>query len=421
MRAARSGILGFGPGFVVCFTSTLNPDRTGQDMNVTNTPQTLPPAPAACECGRPIPPAAWTTGRRHLNCTACGTRFYTADYAPPSSTPAPTSPPAPVAAAPAPSAPVTPARTPKAAPTTAHALVTHANNVAAAGVAIIGYIFLPVTTGIEVSATALEAAVISAGLDPDNLSTTRATTALRRALESLRSGYLPTYLSEESAKGTTVYALRDKKTERDTNGKNIIPTVQKTTLEGATGALTFETPYREADIRAAVAKYTGTAKSDDVMSFLVASVKSVRGVSLRPAGGCYFLPEAHGDLAKRLHDLCYTLHGSALLVPVTDAPALQGNPGTVTIDPETKTATVVGQSGIAGALLSEIVAAGNDLDALLDPEKAKTVRATTWEKRAKDFRALREKAYSYRDLVSLDVADLETAIADLETKLAAHG
>jgi len=154
-------------------------------------------------------------------------------------------------------------------------------------------------------------------------------------------------------------------------------------------------------IQDAFSRLRTTHTPDDVRRAIVKALHSFAAVTLREGGGVYWVPRSFAEHLRRLQQAIEQLGASRFyLVPVHESADASRTLGEVA----------------RGSLESELA----DLQAELEAFKsAPPERASTLHRRMEAFEALRNRAQLYRDVLKVQVEDLERNLADMAASVEA--
>jgi hypothetical protein len=159
-------------------------------------------------------------------------------------------------------------------------------------------------------------------------------------------------------------------------------------------------------IKDAFEELRSTHTADDVRRMLVRALRSFAAVTLREGGGVYWVPRTFQRDVRRLEEAVGSLGSSKLyVIPVHHTPAAASTLGEVA----------------KGSLETELAALQEELrEFQAEPPD----RTSTLERRLEAFAALKTRAQLYRDVLKVQVDDLEgqldTMGAAVEQLLQAH-
>ncbi len=152
-------------------------------------------------------------------------------------------------------------------------------------------------------------------------------------------------------------------------------------------------------------KFQDLYQSGDLSRMVRAIVSDLEAVALRQGGGLYFVPENQRAALVRLQDLIATLPTDGKHEPfvmVLDVPdALEAK-------------RQIGRAVHTG-MLDEVRALDNEL-AHLQSKAVHGVQPATIAERLAKFRALRDKAQTYGDLLGMRQTEIDAAVTALTTK-----
>jgi uncharacterized protein involved in exopolysaccharide biosynthesis len=148
------------------------------------------------------------------------------------------------------------------------------------------------------------------------------------------------------------------------------------------------------DIRARYDALVGTYSSREVRASIVRLLERSSAVSIREAGGVYWIPAPYAETGRRLKAVIDQVGSSVFSV----LPVHETNIGNEALG-----------NAARGSLETEIVELKDEIARF----KADPPKAATLERRLEAFTALQARASLYRDLLSVEVSDLETNLTEL--------
>jgi hypothetical protein len=162
-------------------------------------------------------------------------------------------------------------------------------------------------------------------------------------------------------------------------------------LDRATGRFSTTQPQDElvAAISSRFETYCETHHPDDVRRTLVKTLRSFAAFPLRDSGGIYWVPAPFAEPLRRLKSAIDKIgHSTVHLVPIHDSPEAKQTLG-----------------GIAkGSIEEELKALQTEIESFL---KVPPDRASTLTRRFDAFESLRNRARLYRDMLQVEVKDLD--------------
>lgn len=199
-----------------------------------------------------------------------------------------------------------------------------------------------------------------------------------------------------------IYAI----VREEADGKGDVTYVQEAQIavDGA-GQITSDHPEHPlvAAVKSGFDVIWGCYQHRDVVASILRVLKDCAAVTLRDSGGIYYVP---APFAATVSSLETAIRG----VGRSEVTALP-----ITADPEAKAAAALGAAA-KGGIERDLAALREEMDAFSDAVLAgeKGPRASTVERRLEEFQALRERALLYRDVLAVEVGDLDTQIKALE-------
>lgn len=203
----------------------------------------------------------------------------------------------------------------------------------------------------------------------------------------------------------TIYAVV--REDPDGVGTNRYVQEAQVAVDGA-GTFTSDQPAHDIvqAVRAKFDEVWGSYQTRDVTAAMLRLLHECAAVTLRESGGVYFVPAPYAAQVASLRDVIGKLGGSS----VTAIP--------LTADPEGQAAKGVGDAAKAG-IEADLHKLREEMNAFAEMTSQATgakdmPRASTLERRLERFEELRSKAALYRDVLSIEVSDLDAQIAGLE-------
>ena len=249
----------------------------------------------------------------------------------------------------------------------------------------------------EVPRVRLETLWRSAGLDPSFLpEPTTAEKALKLAVRTAQLGKSDHLirLGKES-EDELVFAIVEEQRHQD--GSVSFTQHARVVLDRKAETVTSDNPTHSlvGCIAAEFARVRSMQTSDDVRRAMLRTLNACSAVSLREHGGIYWVPAPHANLLRKLQSCIEQLGRSQLyLLPVHRCAESE------------RTLGEVAKASIEDELLQ--------LQAqMVEFKNAPPTRATTLVKRLECFDALRAKAQLYRDILHVQVTDIDTQLAEL--------
>jgi len=171
----------------------------------------------------------------------------------------------------------------------------------------------------------------------------------------------------------------------------------RVSLQRAAGAVTTDAPGHSLvrAIQDTFVQLRDTHTADDVRRTVVRTLHTLAAVTLREGGGVYWVPRTHAATVRKLERAVGQLGKSTFhVVPVHHT------------DDASRTLGVVAR----GSLETELAALREELEAF----KAQPPdRPATLERRLEAFEALRGRAQLYRDILHVQVEDLESHLTSM--------
>lgn len=157
-------------------------------------------------------------------------------------------------------------------------------------------------------------------------------------------------------------------------------------------------------IQAAYHRIFGTFQSRDIREAVLRALKGCAGIPLRSHGGIYWIPAPfQGEVEKLATVIEATGQSSFSIVPIHS--------------------TAIGTKAVTQAARQSLEEQMKDLKAELDGWSMDVAhgegpRPSTVNRRIEDFADLRAKAHLYRDILSMQVGDIESKLAAAEQQAA---
>ena len=182
---------------------------------------------------------------------------------------------------------------------------------------------------------------------------------------------------------------------------------QQITYTRASKAVSCKTGFMRDEIQFAFEKYCMTYRGSEVRTILMRVLDIAKAVIVRENGGLYFVPRETIETATKLAKLCHALHPSAKITRLS------------ILDAEGEREDV--KAFAWAALRAELEATERDVVALRETAKSgdTKVRESTLNKRLEDFKTLREKARTYKDLLAIQTEELDVSLARLTEQVEA--
>lgn len=224
--------------------------------------------------------------------------------------------------------------------------------------------------------------------------------ALKQAIRDNASGHPELLLRfcRDSDAEVVFAVVREK---RDQTGNLDYVVECRIALEKKTERLTLDDPTHE--VARSVARrfrdLRDTHSSDEIRRCIVRTLSSFSAVTLRESGGVYWVANVHAGDVRRLQTAIESIGSSRVhLLPVHDSPEAQATLG----------------EAAARSLEDELAELKHEVDEFLavPPD-----RRSTLTRRIDSFDALRSKAQLFRDVLKVQVGDLETQLDQLTTSV----
>ncbi|HEY8211940.1 MAG TPA: DUF6744 family protein [Myxococcaceae bacterium] len=172
-------------------------------------------------------------------------------------------------------------------------------------------------------------------------------------------------------------------------------------LRKAAGAVTSDAPGHVLvrTIQDAFVQFRDTHTADDVRRTVVKTLHTLAAVTLREGGGVYWVPRTHAVTVRRLEQAVSQVGQSTFhVVPVHHT------------EDASRTLGVVAR----GSLETELTALRDELEAFKaqPPE-----RPSTLQRRLEAFEELRSRAQLYRDILHVQVEDLEQHLTSMASSV----
>jgi hypothetical protein len=253
----------------------------------------------------------------------------------------------------------------------------------------------------EIQRSALEALWASAGLSFELLpEPPTAEKALKVAVRECAVGH-PEHLLRLGKEDATevVFAVVHEKRQGD--GSLIYDQEAKIQLDRVNEHVNSDNPSHElvAAVRSAFSRLRMTHTADDVRRAIVKALRSFSAVTLRDGGGIYWVPRPHADQLRQLQTAIEQVGSSAFyLLPVHESAEAS------------RTLGEVAKSSVE----EELAALKREIEGfVVNPPE----RASTLVRRLESFDVLRAKAALYRDILHVQVTDLDAQLASLTTSV----
>lgn len=262
---------------------------------------------------------------------------------------------------------------------------------------ILGSIVWWSLTGVEVARDQIEQHVKDAGLPEAIVPRIEMRGALTKAMAALKTPLIVRRLhTDEDDERFSIALVRE-----DVKLAALVDVEyqaeQVVTYERAAKTLKFKSSVHADEIRDLFTLYAFTFRAAEVRKVIQNALEGVHALTVREHGGIYFVPVQHQDVVAKLADLIECR-----------LPACEFSSLAIVNSGETKR----GMNRVAAnEIKSEMDAAETDIKALLEKE---TVRGDTLKHRVAEYRRLREKALAYKELVGLDVAEIERKLGALQ-------
>ncbi|MCC6334311.1 MAG: hypothetical protein IT380_10030 [Myxococcales bacterium] len=249
----------------------------------------------------------------------------------------------------------------------------------------------------EVSRTRLETLWLGAGLDKSLLpEAPTAEKALKTAIRETQVGHLEHLLrlgKEDS--NEVVFAVVHEAHEAD--GSLSYTQEARIKLDRLHEQLIVDNPSHElvSAVRVAFERLRLNHTSDDVRRSVVRSLRSFSAVALRESGGIYWVPRTYSPKLRQLQQAIETIGSSKVyLLPIHDS------------SDASRTLGEVAQASV----VQELDALKFEVEGFL---QSPPDRPSTLVRRLEAFESLKTKAALYRDILRVQVADLDEQLARL--------
>jgi len=224
--------------------------------------------------------------------------------------------------------------------------------------------------------------------------------ALRLAVRACQVGQAEHLVRlAKDSDGELIYAV----VKEENLGEGVLAHRQeaRVTLQKAAGAVTSDAPGHSLvrSISDTFVQLRDTHTADDVRRTVVKTLHTLAAVTLREGGGVYWVPRTHAATVRQLERAIGQLGKSTFhVVPVHQT------------DDGARTLGVVAR----GSLETELTALREELEAFKaqPPE-----RPSTLQRRLEAFEQLRSRAQLYRDILHVQVEDLEQHLTSMATSV----
>lgn len=164
--------------------------------------------------------------------------------------------------------------------------------------------------------------------------------------------------------------------------------------------------FMKPEIEAAFLKYCKTYRAAEFRRVIQKMLEHANCINVRENGGVLFVPDMYRQVLANVHSVCNIVPGANFRsLGIVD-----------TADTQREMARVAGEE-----IAAEIKAMAEELATLkervADPEV--NVRSATLQARIEAFKAVREKAHAYKDLVSLEISEIESSLNKLTAEVEA--
>lgn len=213
--------------------------------------------------------------------------------------------------------------------------------------------------------------------------------ALRRGLEAAEEAGIIVKIRDDDA--MTAYGL-GKETKDE---KKITFDLEKLNLvifDKETKKLEFRGDYKQSEIQDLFERYCQFYTARDTLVVLLGYVKGCGAVTMRKNGGIYLM-RSEADV-NRLKDFIETTEGECYILPIAD----------------TKTARKQMLSLVKAELERDVELAAEEVKLLTGSDKS---RASTFEHRLEEFKALQAKCSMFADLLTVDAAAIQNKVKEL--------
>lgn len=253
----------------------------------------------------------------------------------------------------------------------------------------------------EIQRSALEALWANAGLSADLLpEAPTAEKALKVAVRECAVGH-PEHLLRLGKEDVTELVFAVVHEQRQGDGSLVYDQQAKIRLDRVNEQLTSDDSTHEivVAVRSAFERLRLTHTADDIRRAVVKTLRSFSAVTLREGGGIYWVPRPHADQLRHLQHAIEQIGSSAFyLLPIHESGDASRTLGDVA----------------KASVEEELAALKREIEGFVvtPPE-----RSSTLIRRLESFDALRAKAALYRDILHVQVIDLDAQLASLTTSV----
>jgi hypothetical protein len=263
------------------------------------------------------------------------------------------------------------------------------------GTRLLGEVLAWTCSGVSVTHSALVAALEGAGLDPGVARELAPRHAFSRACKKLSDQRIIRPVSEDAA--TVKFQFTQESREGDRYEYRLETTL---TLDKQTGAVSCELPglatAAQEELDRCIAARTGSDITRVVQKLFECQADLF---SIRPQGGCYFVPARHRAFVDRIQEFLSRVGGRLLRFPV---PA-----GTEEGDRSVTRAVADGLAPVIEEHRAAVAQFGTD------------TRGDTLERAAEKIRATKFKVQAYAEYLAGEKTALERALVDASDELRA--
>jgi len=249
---------------------------------------------------------------------------------------------------------------------------------------------------------AFDVAKNAAGIDADSPSHRTEKSAFLKAMASLdrdvrSKGYLVRKL-DDTGEEINYILISESKLKDGAKGDRLRYVAANVfTFDKLNIALKVEKDLYRGDAKRLYEFFSETMISKDIRTWMIARIKEMNAIMLRPGGGIYFVPEIHTAELTQLENFVGGIGASALFkLPVRMTKAEKATMGTVAIS----------------SLTSELKDLERSIPDDLDKARASTVKASI-----ASFGELKAKALYYSTAFEISIDELNVAIAATTKKL----
>jgi hypothetical protein len=262
-----------------------------------------------------------------------------------------------------------------------------------AGTRLLGEVIAWACPGVSVTHSALVAALTDAGLDAGVARELAPRHAFSRACKKLSDQRIIRCVSEDAD------AVKFQFTAESREGDHFEYKLETTlALNKQTGTVTCELPglatMAQEELDRCIAARTG----GDITRVIQKLFERAADLfSIRPQGGCYFVPACHAEFVEKIQTLLNRVGGRLLRFPVPT--------GTTEGDRSVTQAVADGLAAVVAEHRSAVAQFGTD------------TRSDTLERAAEKIRTTKFKLTAYSEYLAGERARLDRAVADAEREL----